>query len=120
ESLNASLPSTVPAFTAWWGHVQPLPMVYIAWFLIPALAFVDWRAAARAAAEWSGIALFAVAALMWTAGPGAIGPLRWPARVLPMLAIALLVLVCVLISRYGVFSGSRRYTAAAALIALLF
>ncbi|SFL88121.1 glycosyltransferase family protein [Nocardia asteroides] len=121
ESLNASLPSTVPAFTAWWGHVQPLPMVYIAWFVIPALAFVDWKAAARAASEWSGIALFAVAALMWTAGPGAIGPLRWPARVLPMLAIALLVLVCVLLSRYGVFAASkRRYAAAGALIALLF
>ncbi len=121
ESLNASLPSTVPAFTAWWGHVQPLPMVYIAWFVIPALAFIDWKAAARAAAEWSGIALFAVATLMWTAGPGAIGPLRWPARVLPMLAIALLVLVCVLLSRYGVFDSSRRrYTAAGVLIGLLF
>ncbi|MFE9787431.1 hypothetical protein ACFYO7_18805 [Nocardia salmonicida] len=121
ESLNASLPSTVPAFTAWWGHVQPLPMVYIAWFVIPALAFIDWKAAARAAASWSGIALFAVATLMWTAGPGAIGPLRWPARVLPMLAIALLVLVCVLISRYGDFASSRRrYAAAGALIALLF
>ncbi|MFE3543495.1 hypothetical protein ACFXK0_11020 [Nocardia sp. NPDC059177] len=121
ESLNASLPSTVPAFTGWWGYVQPLPMVYIAWFLIPALAFIDWRAAARAAAEWSGIALLALAALMWTAGPGAIGPLRWPARVLPLLAIALLVLVCVLISRYGVFTSSRRRaTAAGALIALLF
>lgn len=121
ESLNASLPSTVPAFTAWWGHVQPLPMVYIAWFVIPALAFIDWKAAARAAAEWSGIALFAVAALMWTAGPGAIGPLRWPARVLPMLAIALLVLVCVLLSRYGAFDSSRRrYAAAGALIGLLF
>ncbi|MEU4599563.1 hypothetical protein [Nocardia sp. NPDC023988] len=121
ESLNASLPSTVPAFTAWWGHVQPLPMVYIAWFVIPALAFIDWKAAAKTASEWSGIALFGVATLMWTAGPGAIGPLRWPARVLPMLAIAVLVLVCVLLSRYGVFASSRRrYAAAGALIGLLF
>ncbi|MEV0685979.1 hypothetical protein AB0I35_19150 [Nocardia sp. NPDC050378] len=121
ESLNASLPSTVPAFTAWWGHVQPLPMVYIAWFVIPALAFIDWKAAAKSASEWSGIALFGVATLMWTAGPGAIGPLRWPARVLPMLAISVLVLVCVLLSRYGVFASSRRrYAAAGALIGLLF
>ncbi|WP_433521209.1 hypothetical protein ACQPZ2_28115 [Nocardia pseudovaccinii] len=121
ESLNASLPSTTPAFTAWWGHVQPLPMVYIAWFLIPALAFIDWKAAAQAARELSGVALFATAVLMWTAGPGAIGPLRWPARVLPMLAIALLVLVCVLLSRYGSFaSWQRRGTAAAVLLGLLF
>ncbi|WP_254190380.1 hypothetical protein [Nocardia noduli] len=121
ESLNASLPSTTPAFTAWWGHVQPLPMVYIAWFLIPALAFIDWRAVARSAREISGIAFFAAAVLMWTAGPGAIGPLRWPARVLPMLAVTLLVLVCVLLSRHGVFASSRRRAVAAAtLIGVLF
>ncbi|MBF6126508.1 hypothetical protein IU504_13330 [Nocardia brasiliensis] len=121
ESLNASLPSTTPAFTAWWGHVQPLPMVYIAWFLIPALAFISWHAAARSAREFSGIAIFAAAMLMWTAGPGAVGPLRWPARVLPMLAIALLVLVCVLLSRHGTFtSWRRRGVAAAVLVALLF
>nr|WP_232541549.1 hypothetical protein [Nocardia bovistercoris] len=121
ESLNASLPSTTPAFTAWWGHVQPLPMVYIAWFLIPALAFIAWRAAADSIREYSGIAFFAVAVLMWTAGPGAIGPLRWPARVLPMLAVALLVLVCVLLSRHGSFASSRRRTlAAATLVGLLF
>ncbi|WP_307817418.1 hypothetical protein [Nocardia acididurans] len=121
ESLNASLPTTTPAFTAWWGHVQPLPMVYIAWFLIPALAFIDWRKAVHSARDFSGIGLFAIAALMWTAGPGAIGPLRWPARVLPMLAIALLVLVCVLLSRHGVFTASRnRIIGAAALIGLLF
>lgn len=121
ESLNASLPSTTPAFTAWWGHVQPLPMVYIAWFLIPALAFVDWRAARTAARDFSGLIFFAVAVLMWTAGPGAIGPLRWPARVLPMLAIVLLVLVCVALSRNGTFAASRRRaTAAVVLIGLLF
>nr|WP_245663522.1 hypothetical protein [Nocardia inohanensis] len=121
ESLNASLPSTVPAFTGWWGYIQPLPMVYIAWFLIPALAFIDWRAARSSARELSGVALFATAMLMWTAGPGRIGPLRWPARVLPMLALALLVLVCVLLSRHGVFASSRRRVlAAAALLGLLF
>ncbi|MFE7801396.1 hypothetical protein [Nocardia sp. NPDC057440] len=120
ESLNASLPSTAPAFTAWWGHIQPLPMVYIAWFLIPALAFVGWHAARQSVREFSGIAFFATAVLMWTAGPGAIGPLRWPARVLPMVALALLVLVCVLLSRYGTFASSRRRViAAGVLIGLL-
>ncbi|WP_432278407.1 hypothetical protein [Nocardia carnea] len=120
ESLNASLPSTLPAFTSWWGYVQPLPMVYIAWFVIPALAFVDWKRAAVAARELSGPALFAVVTLLWTAGPGTMGPLRWPARVLPMLALAVLVLVCVLLGRYGTVSGlRRRVIAAGLLIALL-
>ncbi|QIS07381.1 hypothetical protein F5X71_12810 [Nocardia brasiliensis] len=121
ESLNASLPSTLPAYNSWWGYVQPMPVVYIAWFLIPALAFIDWRKARENWREFSAIALFAIMALMWTAGPGAIGPLRWPARVLPMVALGLLVLVCVLLGRYATFDGwRRRGIAAGVLIGLLF
>ncbi|MGW4715396.1 hypothetical protein [Nocardia sp. NPDC004260] len=120
ESLNASLPSTLPAFSSWWGYVQPMPVVYIAWFLIPALAFVDWRKALGAARELVAPGLFAVMALMWTAGPGAVGPLRWPARVLPMIALGLLVLVCVLLGRFAtVQDWRRRGIAAAVLIGLL-
>lgn len=69
ESLNASLPSTLPAFNSWWGYIQPLPMVYIAWFLIPALAFIDWRAAKAYWKELVSIAIFAMVMLMWTARP---------------------------------------------------
>ncbi|MGV9676991.1 hypothetical protein ACWDSJ_17080 [Nocardia sp. NPDC003482] len=120
ESLNASLPSTLPAFNSWWGYIQPMPVTYIAWFLIPALAFVDWGRARAAWRELTAVALFAIMFLMWTAGPGTVGPLRWPSRVLPMLAVGLLVLVCVLIGRFGTVSGWRgRAVAAAVLIGLL-
>ncbi|MEU6191440.1 hypothetical protein [Nocardia sp. NPDC047038] len=119
ESLNASLPSSMPAFTSWWGYVQPLPVTYIAWFLIPALAFVDWRRAKEAWRELSAIAIFAIMMLMWTAGPGSVGPLRWPARVLPMLAIGLLVLVCVLLGRFGTFRDPKNRGIAAGVLILL-
>ncbi|MGQ4600003.1 hypothetical protein [Nocardia sp. R6R-6] len=119
ESLNASLPSSLPAFSSWWGYVQPLPVTYIAWFLIPALAFVDWRRAREAWRELSAIAIFAIMMLMWTAGPGSVGPLRWPARVLPMLAIGLLVLVCVLLGRYGTARGVKNRGIAAGVLILL-
>lgn len=119
ESLNASLPSTLPAFNSWWGYIQPLPMVYIAWFLIPALAFIDWRAAKAYWKELVSIAIFAMVMLMWTAGPGTIGPLRWPARVLPMLALGLLVLVCVLLGRFGTVRDWRNRGIAAGVLILL-
>ncbi|RMI29981.1 DUF2339 domain-containing protein [Nocardia stercoris] len=120
ESLNASLPSTLPSFTSWWGYIQPLPVTYIAWFLIPVLAFVDWGRARAAWKELTSIALFAIMFLMWTAGPGTIGPLRWPARVLPMLAVGLLILVCVLMGRFGTVRDWRqRSIAAGVLIGLL-
>ncbi|MEV0295356.1 hypothetical protein [Nocardia sp. NPDC050710] len=120
ESLNASLPSSLPAFTSWWGYVQPMPVTYIAWFLIPALAFIDWDRARESWRELTAVALFSILMLMWTAGPGSIGPLRWPVRVLPMLAIGSLVLVCVLLGRYGTFRDLKnRGIAAAVLIGLL-
>jgi len=120
ESLNASLPSTFPALDSWWGYVQPLPMTYIAWFLLPALVFIDWGRARAAWRELTGVGVFAIIFLMWTAGPGTVGPLRWPARVLPMLALGLLVLVCVLLGRFGtVANGRQRGVAAAVLIGLL-
>ncbi|WP_324198279.1 hypothetical protein [Nocardia beijingensis] len=119
ESLNASLPSSLPAFTSWWGYVQPLPVTYIAWFLIPALAFIDWRRAQKAWRELSAVAIFAMMMLMWTAGPGSVGPLRWPARVLPMLAIGLLVLVCVLLGRYGTVRDPKSRGIAAGVLILL-
>ncbi|APE37005.1 hypothetical protein BOX37_27210 [Nocardia mangyaensis] len=120
ESLNASLPTTLPSFNSWFGLIQPFPVVYIAWFLIPGLAFIDWKAAAKSAREISGIAFFALITLVWTAGPATLGPLRWPARVLPMLALALLVLGCVLLSRHGSFANWRtRVAVAVGLVALL-
>ncbi|GAB2685016.1 hypothetical protein GCM10027089_01820 [Nocardia thraciensis] len=118
ESLNASLPSTLPAFTSWWGYIQPMPVTYIAWFLIPALAFIDWRRAREAWRELSAVALFTIIMLMWTAGPGTIGPLRWPVRVLPMLAIGLLVLVAVLLGRYGTVRNWRHRAIAAGVLVL--
>lgn len=118
ESLNASLPSTLPAFTSWWGYIQPMPVTYVAWFLIPALAFIDWGRAREAWQELSAVALFTLIMLMWTAGPGTIGPLRWPVRVLPMLAIGLLVLVGVLLGRYGTVRNWRHRGIAAGVLIL--
>ncbi|MET8877817.1 hypothetical protein [Nocardia sp. NPDC004604] len=118
ESLNASLPSTLPAFTSWWGYIQPMPLTYVAWFLIPALAFIDWGRARQAWQELSAVALFTLIMLMWTAGPGTIGPLRWPVRVLPMLAIGLLVLVGVLLGRYGTVRNWRNRGIAAGVLIL--
>ncbi|MEU8900099.1 hypothetical protein AB0C65_29855 [Nocardia sp. NPDC048505] len=116
ESLNASLPSTLPAFTSWWGYVQPMPVVYIAWFLIPGLAFIDWGKAREHVRELTAPVLFAALVLFWTAGPGTIGPLRWPGRVLPMVALGLLVVVCVLLGRFATVRQWRNRAVAAALL----
>ncbi|WP_084648688.1 hypothetical protein [Rhodococcus sp. WB1] len=119
DTLNSGIPSALPGIEAWFGEVQPFPVTYIAWFAVPALAFVDWKTVHRSVRSLAGALIFLVAMLMATAGPSVMGPLRWPARLLPMFALATLVVVCVLISRHGTLRRMRVRAGAAATLVLL-
>ncbi|UZJ24545.1 hypothetical protein RHODO2019_15675 [Rhodococcus antarcticus] len=107
ETLTASLPSSVPSIQAWFGEVQPWPVTYVAWFLIPALAFIDWAAARRSLRALSSAIIFGAVMLVITDGPSSLGALRWPARWLPFVALTMLLVVCTLLSRHGLSRPSR-------------
>ncbi|XGU18712.1 hypothetical protein ACETU7_24560 [Rhodococcus sp. 3Y1] len=47
ETLTASIPSSVSSIESWTGETTYAPITYIAWFAIPALAFIGWRKAQR-------------------------------------------------------------------------
>lgn len=120
ETLSASLPSAITSMQSFGEETTPAPVTYIAWFVIPMLAFVRWRRVAESVREFAAPAILLVALLLFTAGPSDIGPLRWPARLLPFVACVLLVAVVVLISRFGTLRHLRgRITAAVILIAIL-
>jgi hypothetical protein len=100
ESLNAVLPTALPAIQGFGvREVQGMPVAYIAWFILPVLAFVDWTQARRLVRELTGPLMLVLVMLIVTAGPSHLGAIRWPARMLPLLAVAVLVLVGVLASR---------------------
>ncbi|UVT23193.1 hypothetical protein NXT08_12505 [Rhodococcus pyridinivorans] len=119
DTLNSGIPSALPAIEAWFGEVQPFPVTYIAWFAVPALAFVDWKAVHRSVRSLAGALIFLAAMLIATAGPSVMGPLRWPARLLPMFALAALVVVCVLVSRHGTLRNLPARAGAAATLVLV-
>lgn len=116
ETFTASLPSSVPSIQAWLGEVQPWPVTYVAWFLIPALAFVNWFAARRSLRALSSAIIFGVVMVVITAGPSSVGALRWPARWLPFVALTMLLIVCVLLSRHGIARPSRNRVGVALLL----
>ena len=116
ETFTASLPSSVPSIQAWFGEVQPWPVTYVAWFLIPALAFIDWSGARRSLRALSSAIIFGVTMLVITDGPSSLGALRWPARWLPFVALTMLLLVCVLLSRHGTPHPSRTRVGVALLL----
>ena len=108
ESLNAVIPTALPAIQGFSGsQVQASPVSYIAWFILPVLAFVDWGRARRLVRELAGPLLLLVVMLVVTAGPSHLGAIRWPARMLPLLAVAVLVLIGVLVSRTASLTAWR-------------
>ena len=120
ESLNAVIPTALPAIQGFSGsQVQVAPVSYIAWFILPVLAFVDWTRAQRLVRELTGPLMLLVVMLVVTAGPSHLGPIRWPARMLPLLAVAVLVLVGVLISRATSLSRWRNKAVVATVLAII-
>ncbi|WP_207890831.1 hypothetical protein [Rhodococcus sp. Eu-32] len=119
ETLTASIPSSVTSIESWTGETTASPVTYIAWFLVPALAFVAWQRVPAALREFTAPLILLVFVLVFTAGPSDIGPIRWPARILPFVAILALILVTTILSRYGTLSRLRPRILAASLLVLI-
>lgn len=119
ETLTASIPSSVTSIESWSGETTASPVTYIAWFLVPALAFIAWRRVPNALRELTAPLILLVFVLVFTAGPSDIGPIRWPARVLPFVAIVALILVVTLLSRYGTLDRLRPRLLAAGLLTVV-
>ncbi len=91
------------------------PVGYIAWFL-PLLAFVDRRRIRAALRPMTGMILVLVVFAMWSVGPTIVGPLRYPARVMPIVAMCAILLTVVLIDRASTAPRRGRLFAALATV----
>lgn len=119
ESLTASIPTAVTSIESWAGETTESPVTYIGWFVVPALAFIAWRRVPGGLRELAAPLILLAFALIFTAGPSDIGPIRWPARILPFVAIVALIVVVTLISRYGTLDRLRPRLFAAGLLTLV-
>ncbi|MGC0366967.1 hypothetical protein ABH922_004951 [Rhodococcus sp. 27YEA15] len=120
ETLTASIPSSVSSIESWTGETTYAPITYIAWFALPALAFIAWRKTQSSLREWITPLLLLAFILLFTAGPSDIGQIRWPARLLPFVAVYSLVLLAVLLSRFGTLANLKsRFTAASLIVLVL-
>lgn len=115
------IPTAFPQVTSWWwvGMTAAVPMAYLTWAL-PAVAFVRrevWREilAERLDAVVAGVLFFGFSML-----PTVVGPLRYPARMLPYVGLVVILLLAVALSRSadrgGV--GPRRLLGAGGIILL--
>lgn len=99
-------PTASMSVGAWWGPATHAPMMYISWALpLIVLALPSIRA------SWRQLVvplIFAAVALALILGPSHVGPLRWPVRFLPYLAMALIVVWAVGLTRAYPHSLTKR------------
>jgi hypothetical protein len=96
-----------PWVSGFWGLPTPGPILYIAW-LLPAVLFVRARGARAAVPTLVGLLAVGAFAAVFVLGPSAVGPLRFPARLLPYLATCVIGVTVVLLSRAAGRPSARR------------
>ena len=116
EALGATVPTYTPQVLGFTSQEQT-PSTWTAWFVVPLLPLLSVERLRRRAGDLAGPLFVVVVMLAVTSGPAFLGPFRWPARMLPFLAIALLVLVAVAASTRLEVSRAR-LTVAAGLVGL--
>lgn len=112
-TLTGLFTSTVPSgqvdLSGWWGRYTEVPLLYVSW-LLPLLAFIPWRRVRVSRTPVMALILFGMFATMLAVGPSVLGPLRFPARTMPWIALIVICLLALVMSRAGgrwVFTAGR-------------
>lgn len=98
--LMAPIATAYPQLLSWWwsGTAATSPAAYITWFL-PAIAFISWSAFRKLAPQLRDLFFFLAASAAFVLLPTTIGPLRYPARFMPYVAMAAVLLLVVALAR---------------------
>lgn len=94
----SSAPSGRPDLAGWWGRYPSVPYTYIAWFL-PLVLLASMRRIRALLPRVTGLLVFGALVLLWASGPSQLGPLRFPIRTMPWVALVMIVLVAVVLAR---------------------
>jgi hypothetical protein len=96
----APIATALPQVAAWWwgGLTAPVPLAYICWAL-PLLALVRWKTLIRVNPLTVDVVVALGAFTAFIMLPTVVGPLRYPTRMLPYLALCVIVLLAVGLDR---------------------
>ncbi|NYE21033.1 hypothetical protein [Microbacterium immunditiarum] len=98
DLMGLSSPTHRPYITMFGGTPMGFPGTYLGWFVLPLLPWLHWRGA-RMWARLAGPLVFGAVFLLFTLGPSQFGMFRWPARLVPFLYLAVILVFAVVASR---------------------
>lgn len=90
--LGMSMPTHRP-YIMMWGNPMGFPGTYLAWFILPLVPWIRWRSV-----DWralAGVIVFGGLFLVMALGPSQLGMFRWPARLVPFVYVAVIVVFAV-------------------------
>jgi hypothetical protein len=118
DLLGMSSPTHRPFITMFGGGAMGFPGTYLAWFVLPLLPWLKWRGVRDQWRPLSGAVTFGIVFLVFVVGPSQLGLFRWPARLIPFLYLAILLIFAVIASA-GINRSHQRVRAivSAAIIA---
>ncbi|WJL95102.1 hypothetical protein QSU92_14275 [Microbacterium sp. ET2] len=97
DLASTASPMGSASIGSWWGPVTDAPLVYIAWILPFVPLFLPM--ARDAARRCIPLLVLATIVLLIVVGPSDVGPIRWPVRFMPYLALPVVILVAVMATR---------------------
>lgn len=98
DFLGMSMPSHHPWILSFPGAVT-FSATYLAWFVLPLAPWLRWREIADGWRPLSSALTFGGVFLAFTLGPSQLGMFRWPARFIPYVYIAAIVVFAVVASK---------------------
>ncbi|MFE6236730.1 hypothetical protein [Cellulosimicrobium sp. NPDC057862] len=117
--LTSWIATSRPWMDGFWSVPTPAPLLYVSW-LLPLLVFVRLPEPRRFARGTIAIWVFAALVSVIVFGPSMMGPLRFPGRMLPYVALCLIAVTVLMLSK-GSFAFTRgRRVAAISLYGLGF
>ncbi|HEX4725744.1 MAG TPA: hypothetical protein VH333_24745 [Pseudonocardiaceae bacterium] len=90
--LELSTPSTQPEMPAFHLDYFTVPVVYLAWFVLPTVPWLRWWVFGRAWRAHLGAFVFGAGVLLLMLGPSQLWMFRWPLRLIDFCWIAVLLL----------------------------
>lgn len=99
DLLGMSAPTLRPYIKMFGNVPMQFPGTYLAWFVIPLIPWLRWRGLGDRWKQLSSALTFGAFFLIVVLGPSQLGMFRWPARLVPFLYLAVLIVFAVLASR---------------------